>query len=317
MFIMMKDLKVIFMGTPDFSVNVLNSLIHNTNVIGVVTKPDKSVGRKQVLSQSAVKKVVIENNIKVLQPTKIKEEYQSILDLNPDIIITCAYGQFLPKEILDFPKYGCVNVHASLLPKLRGGAPIHRAIIDGYATTGITIMYMGLKMDNGDIISQKSIEIEKTDNVGTLHDKLSVLGADLLMETLPDIISGQAKRIVQNEEEITFAYNISREDEHIDFNKTKTEVFNQIRGLNPWPVAYAVLDGEEMKINEVIIGEGSYKDKSNGEIVELYKDGIGIKVSDGEIILKKIKPFGKKKMSVREYLNGNRGRNNLIGKIFS
>lgn len=314
---MMKDLKVIFMGTPEFSVNVLNSLIHNTNVIGVVTKPDKLVGRKQVLSQSAVKKVAIENNIKVLQPTKIKEDYKSILDLNPDIIITCAYGQFLPKEILDFPKYGCINVHASLLPKLRGGAPIQRAIIDGYTTTGITIMYMGLKMDNGDIISQESIEIKKTDNLGTLYNKLSVLGADLLTETLPDIISGQAKRIVQNEGEITFAYNISREDEHIDFNKTKTEVFNQVRGLNPWPVAYAVLDGEEMKIYEVTICEGSYKDKSNGQIVELYKDGIGIKVSDGEIILKKIKPFGKKEMSVKEYLNGNRARNNLIGKIFS
>lgn len=314
---MMKNLKVIFMGTPDFSVNVLNSLIHNTNVIGVVTQPDKLVGRKQVLSQSAVKKVAIENNIKVLQPTKIKEEYQSILELNPDIIITCAYGQFLSKEILDFPKYGCVNVHASLLPKLRGGAPIHRAIMEGYTTTGITIMYMGQKMDNGDIISQKSIEIERTDNVGTLHDKLSVLGADLLIETLSDIINGQAKRIVQNEEEITFGYNISREDEHIDFNKTKIEVFNYIRGLNPWPVANAVLDGEEMKIYEVIIGEGNYIDKTNGEIVKLYKDGIGIKVSDGEIILKTIKPFGKKKMRVREYLNGNREKNNLIGKIFS
>jgi methionyl-tRNA formyltransferase len=313
----MKDLKVVFMGTPDFSVNVLNNLIHNTSVIGVVTKPDKLVGRKQVLSQSAVKKVAIANNIKVLQPTKIKEEYQSILDLSPDIIITCAYGQFLPKEILDFPKYGCVNVHASLLPKLRGGAPIHKAIIEGYTTTGITIMYMGQKMDNGDIISQKSIEIENMDNVGTLHDKLSVLGADLLMETIPDIISGKAKRIVQNEEEITFAYNISREEEHIDFNKTKTDILNQIRGLNPWPVAYAILDGEEMKIYEVIIGEGIYKDKLNGEIVKLYKDGIGIKVSDGEIILKSIKCFGKKKMNVSEYLNGIRGGNNLIGKVFS
>ena len=317
MLIMIKNLKVVFMGTPDFSVNVLNSLIHNTNVIGVVTKPDKLVGRKQILSQSAIKKVAIENNIKVLQPTKIKEEYQSILDMNPDIIITCAYGQFLSKEILDFPKYGCVNVHASLLPKLRGGAPIHRAIMEGYTTTGISIMYMGKKMDNGDIISQKSIEIEKMDNVGTLHDKLSVLGADLLIETLPNIISGQVKRIVQNEKESTFGYNISREDERIDFNKTKTEVFNHVRGLNPWPVANAILDGKEMKIYEVVIGEGSFVDKSNGEIVKLYKDGIGIKVSDGEIIIKTIKLFGKKKMSVREYLNGNREKNNLIGRILT
>ncbi len=260
--------------------------------------------------------MALENNIKVIQPTKIREEYQSIIDLNPDIIITCAYGQFLPKEILDYPKYGCINVHASLLPKLRGGAPIHKAIIDGYTTTGITIMYMGLKMDNGDITSQKSIKIEKTDNVGTLHDKLSLLGTELLMETLPSIVSGRANRIVQNEEEVTFAYNISREDEHINFNKTKIEVFNQIRGLNPWPVSYAILDDKEIKIYEAIIGEDIYKEKSNGEIVRLYKDGIGIKVSDGEIILKIIKPSGSNKMSVKDYLNGFKEKNNLIGKIF-
>lgn len=312
----MKDLKVIFMGTPEFSVNILNSLICNTNVIAVVTKQDKLVGRKQVLTESAVKKVALENNIKVIQPTKIRNEYQNILDLNPDIIITCAYGQLLPKEILDYPKYGCINVHASLLPKLRGGAPIHKAIIDGYTTTGITIMYMGLKMDNGDIISQKSIEIEKTDNVGTLYDKLSLLGAELLTETLPNIVSGQINRIVQNEAEVTFGYNISREDEHIDFNKTKIEVFNQIRGLNPWPVSYAILDDEEIKIYEVIIAEDIYKEKSNGEIVQLYKDGIGVKVSDGEIILKTIKPSGKKKMSVKDYFNGFKEKNNLLGKIF-
>ena len=312
----MKDLNVIFMGTPEFSVNILNSLLSNTNVIAVVTKPDKLVGRKQELTESAVKKVALENKIKVIQPTKIREEFQSIIDLNPDIIITCAYGQFLPKEILDYPKYGCINVHSSLLPKLRGGAPIHKAIIDGYTTTGITIMYMGAKMDNGDIISQKSIEIDKTDNVATLHDKLSLLGAELLMETLPNIISGQVNRIVQNEEEVTFAYNITREDEHIDFNKTKIEVFNQIRGLNPWPVAYTTLDDEEIKIFEVIIGEYLYNEKSNGEIVKLYKDGLGIKVSDGEIILKTIKPSGKKKMSVRDYINGFKEKNNLIGKVF-
>lgn len=312
----MKDLKVIFMGTPEFSVNVLNSLIRNTNVIAVVTKPDKLVGRKQVLTESAVKKVALENNIKVMQPTKIRNEYQSVIDLNPDIIITCAYGQFLSKEILEYPKYGCINVHASLLPKLRGGAPIHRAIIDGYTTTGITIMYMGQKMDNGDIISQKSIEIEKTDNVGTLHDKLSLLGAELLIETLPNIISGEINRIVQNEEEVTFGYNISREDEHIDFNKTKIEVLNKIRGLNPWPSSYAILDNVEIKIYEAIIGEDIYKEKSNGEIVKVYKDGIVIKVSDGEIILKTIKPSGNKKMSVKDYLNGYKEKNNLIGKVF-
>lgn len=311
----MKNLKVIFMGTPDFSINILNSLIEHTDVIGVVTQPDKLVGRKQVLTPPVIKKVALENNIKVIQPTKIREDYQSVIDLEPDMIITCAYGQFLPKEILDYPKYGCINVHASLLPKLRGGAPIHRAIIDGYTTTGITIMHMGQGMDTGDIISQRSIEIEKADNVGTLHDKLSLLGAELLIETLPSIVSGQVNRIIQNEEEVTFGYNISREDEHIDFNKTKIEVFNHIRGLNPWPVAYAILDDKEIKIYEAVIGDDIYKEKLNGEIVKLYKDGIGVKVSDGEIILKAIKPSGSKKMNVKDYLNGFKEKNNLMGKV--
>lgn len=312
----MENLKVIFMGTPDFSVNVLKSLMKHAQVIGVVTQPDKLVGRKQVLTPPIIKKVALENNIKVIQPTKIREDYQTIIDLKPDMIVTCAYGQFLPKEILDYPKYGCINVHASLLPKLRGGAPIHRAIMDGYTTTGITIMYMGQKMDNGDIISQRSIQIEETDNVGTLHDKLSLLGAELLIDTLPSIVSGQAHRIVQNEEEVTFGYNISREDEHIDFNKTKREVFNHIRGLNPWPVAYGILEDKEIKLYEAVIGENVYEDKSNGEIVKLYKDGIGIKVSDGEIILKAVKPSGSKKMSAKDYLNGFKERSNLLGMRF-
>lgn len=313
---MMKNLRVIFMGTPEFSVNTLKRLIDYTKVIAVVTQPDQLVGRKQVLTQPVVKKVALENHIKVIQPTKIREAYQSIIDLKPDIIITCAYGQFLPKEILDYPKYGCINIHASLLPKLRGGAPIHRAIMDGYTTTGITIMYMGQKMDNGDIISQRSIEINKTDNVGSLHDQLSLLGAELLIETLSSIVSGQANRMTQNEEEVTFGYNISRADEHIDFNKTKIEVFNQIRGLNPWPVAYTTLGDKEIKVYEALIGEGIYKEKTNGEIVKLYKNGIGVKVADGEIILSVIKPSGSKKMSVKDYINGCKEKNNLMGKLF-
>lgn len=304
------------MGTPEFSVNVLKSLISNTNVIAVVTKADKLVGRKQELTEPAVKKVALEYNIRVLQPMKLREEYQAIIDLNPDIIITCAYGQFLPKELLNYPKYGCINVHASLLPKLRGGAPIHKAIIYGYSTTGITIMHMGQKMDDGDIISQKSIDIDISDNVGSLHDKLSTLGAELLMETLPDIISGQANRIVQKEEDVTFAYNITREEEHVDFNKSKIDVFNQIRGLNPWPVSYAILEDDEIKIYDATIGYEIYHEKANGEIVKLYKDGIGVKVSDGEIILTTIKPAGHKTMSVKDYLNGYKVRDKLIGKVF-
>ena len=313
----MKDLKVIFMGTPEFSVNVLLRLIENTNVIAVVTKPDKRVGRKQVLSESAIKKVALDNGIEVIQPTRIRDEYFNIIALQPDIIITCAYGQFLPKEILYYPKYGCINVHASLLPKLRGGAPIHKSIIDGYSKTGITIMHMGEKMDNGDIISQRSLEIEESDNVGSLHDKMSLLGAELLIDTLPDIVEGKAGRVVQNEEEVTFAYNISRKDEHVDFNRTKKEVFNHIRGLNPWPLSYARLNNDEIKLYAADISDEVYSDKENGEIVRLYKDGIGIKVSDGEVILRSIKPSGKRKMSAKDYLNGFKDKTSLLGQVFN
>ena len=204
-------MKVIFMGTPDFAVPVLEGLIENYEVILVVSQPDKKVGRKQELKNTPIKEVALKHNIPVFQPVKIREDYQEIIDLNPDIIVTCAYGQIIPKAILDCPKLGCINVHASLLPKLRGGAPIHKAIIDGYKTTGITIMYMDVKMDDGDIISQKEIDITDDDNLESLHDKLSVLGKELLLETLPSIIDGTNERIKQNEDEVTFAYNIKRE----------------------------------------------------------------------------------------------------------
>ena len=193
-----KNIKVVFMGTPLFSVPILEGLIDNYNVIAVVTQPDKPVGRGGKISISPIKEVAINNNIKVLQPIKIKEDYKDIISLKPDIIITAAYGQIIPKELLDYPKYGCINVHASLLPKLRGGAPIHHAIIDGYTKTGITIMYMDIGMDTGDIISTKEVDILDTDTMTSLHDKLKIIGRDLLLDTLPNIISGNIKRIKQD-----------------------------------------------------------------------------------------------------------------------
>ena len=244
----MKKIKVVFMGTPEFSVPVLEGLIDNYDVVGVVTQPDKEAGRKKEIKFSPIKEVALKYNIKVFQPEKIRKEYEDILALKPDIIITCAYGQIIPKEILDYPKYGCINVHASLLPKLRGGAPIHHAIIDGYSKTGITIMYMDVNMDTGDIISQEEINIDDNMNVGVLHDKLSIMGKELLLKTLPDIIGGKATPIKQNDDEATYAYNIKREEELLDFNKTAKEVYNQIRGLNPFPGAYAILDGKIIKI---------------------------------------------------------------------
>ncbi len=310
----MKDKKVIFMGTPSFSVRVLEALIDNTNVIAVVTQPDKEVGRKKELTYSKVKECALEHNIKVLQPIKVRKEYQEIIDLKPDIIITCAYGQIIPNELLEYPKYGCINVHASLLPKLRGGAPIHHAIIDGYEETGITIMEMDDKMDHGAIITRESIVIEDSDTVGSLHDKLSALGADLLIKTLPSIFDKSYQKEEQDEDEVTFGYNITREDEFIDFNKPVREVFNRIRGLNPFPGAYAILDNEVVKLFDCEIG--TLTCGKNGEIIKIYRDGIGISCNDREIIIKVIQFSGKKKMSVKDYLNGV-SQDKLVGKIFN
>lgn len=311
----MDNLKIVYMGTPDFSVGPLTKLNEKYNIIAVVTQPDKEVGRKKEIKFSPVKEYALENNIKIIQPEKIRKEYQEILNLNPDIIITCAYGQIIPKEILEFPKYGCINIHASLLPKLRGGAPIHKAIINGYDKTGVTIMYMDEKMDSGDIIYQEKIKIEDDDNAGTLFDKLSILGSNMIIKVLPDIINNTNKRIKQNEEEVTYAYNITREEEKIDFNKTTKDVYNQIRGLYPWPVGYAVFDNKKVKIYESKIGN-STKEGKIGEIINIYNDSIGIKTKDSEILITSLQFEGKKRISVKDYLNGIQDKNSLIGKLF-
>ena len=308
-------MKIVYMGTPDFSVLPLEKLIENYDVVAVVTQPDKMVGRKKEIKYSPVKEFAIKNNIKILQPEKIKEDYKEILDLNPDIIITCAYGQIIPKELLDYPKYGCINIHASLLPKLRGGAPIHKAIIDGYDKTGVTIMYMDEKMDSGDIIYQEEIKIENTDTAGSLFDKLSILGSNMIIKVLPSIINNTNNRIKQDEKEVTYAYNITREEEKIDFNKNTKEVYNKIRGLYPWPVGYATLEGKKVKIYKSEIGT-SEKNGENGEIINIYDNALGIKTNDGEIKILELQMEGKKKISVKDYLNGIQDKSKLLGKIF-
>ena len=309
----MKDKKVIFMGTPDFAVPVLRKLIEETNVVLVVTQPDKKVGRHQEVMYTPIKKVALENNIPVFQPNNIKDDNKIIFDTDVDIIVTCAFGQFIPESILEFPKYKCINVHASLLPKLRGGAPLHKCLIDGYKKTGITIMYMTKGMDNGDIISQESIDINIDDNVGIIHDKLSVIGADLLIKTLPSIFEGTNERIKQDENEVTYAYNISREEERLDFSKSSLEVHNQIRGLYPYPVSYTILDGNIIKIcvaelNDSTVGKP-------GEITKVTKDGIIVRCSDKSILIKKLKPSGKKEMNSIDFVNGY-GKEKLIGRVF-
>ncbi len=299
----MKDLKVVFMGTPEYSVPVLQMLIDNCNVIGVVTQPDKEVGRHKELEASPIKKLALEHNIKVVQPEKIRKEYQCVLDLKPDIIITCAYGQIIPTEILDYPKYKCINVHASLLPKYRGGAPIHHAIINGEKETGITIMYMAPGMDDGDIISQERVEIGENETLGELHDILSKLGAELLLKTLPSIINGTNNREKQDESKVTLAKIIKKEDEIIDFNDSAKNVHNKIRGLSPFPGAYAILNDKRVKIykTKVVSDNSNYE---TGMIFKVDKNGIYVKTKEDAIVIEELKVEGKKLMSVKEFLNG-------------
>lgn len=307
-------MKIMFMGTPDFSVPILKGLIENYDVECVVTQCDKPVGRGGKVRFSPVKNVALENNIYCFQPERLRDNVDKIKQINPDMIITCAYGQILPKSILEVPRLGCINVHASMLPKLRGGAPIHHAIIDGYDYTGVTIMYMAEGMDDGDIISQRRVDININDTLESLHDKLSIVGRDLLLETLPHIIDGTNDRIKQDSSLVTYGYNIKKEEEKIDFNKSKKDVYNLIRGLNPSPGAYSTLNGKIIKIYESKISDNLFKDKVNGEITDIYKDGFGIKVSDGEIVITTVKPEGRKIMSARDYVNGL--REDIKGRVF-
>ena len=298
--------KVIFMGTPDFSVPVLQSLIDEKyDVIAVVTQPDRPVGRKRILTPPPVKVAAEKHGIPVYQPEKIKneDELNQVLDLKPDLIVTAAFGQILPNALLEAPKHGCINVHASLLPELRGGAPIHYSILQGKEKTGITIMYMVEKLDAGDIISQVEVEIEERDHVGTLHDKLSAAGAKLLIDTIPPLLKGEISPVKQDDSKATFARNIKREQEKIDWTRDGEEIYNHIRGLHPWPVAYTTLDGSVMKVwwGEKV----SVTPSSPGKIIGIEEDGFvvstgnstGIKITD-------LQPSGKKRMSAKDYLRG-------------
>lgn len=297
----MKNKNVVFMGTPDFSVPVLEMLIAKTNVVMVVTQPDKMIGRKKEIIYSPVKKVAIKHNIPVFQPVRIRKDYEELKKLDIDLIVTCAYGQIIPKEVLDLPKRGCVNVHASILPKYRGSAPIQWAIMNGDKKTGVTIMYMDEGMDTGDIIKIAEITILDTDNVGTMHDKLSILGRDTLESVLNNLLNGIVIGIKQTDD-YTLAPMIKREDEKIDFNNKGINIINKIRALNPWPLANFVINDHEIKVIEAEFKEGN--SKGVGKIVEITKDNFGISCKDGTIYLKKIKPFGKKEMDITSFING-------------
>ena len=299
--------KIVFMGTPDFSVPILKRIIEDGyEVIGVVTQPDRPVGRKRVLTPPPVKEEAEKHGIPVYQPEKLRqsEELGQIIALKPDLIVTAAFGQILPKELLEAPRFGCINVHASLLPELRGGAPMHYAILQGKEKTGITIMYMAEKLDAGDILTQTEVPITETDNVGTLHDKLSEAGARLLSETLPKLLRGELTPIPQRDEEATFAYNIKREQEKIDWTKKGEEIYNHIRGLNPWPVAYTTLNDQVVKIwqaAKVPFSGGAVP----GEIIALDENSFTV-ASGNETAIKilELQPSGKKRMKSADYLRG-------------
>lgn len=309
-----KELKIIFMGTPEFSVPVLQGLIDNYYVRAIITQPDRPVGRDQLLTPPPVKIEGLKHNILVIQPEKVASIEDEIRSLEPDIIITCAYGQIIPRAILEIPSIASINVHASLLPKLRGGAPIHHAIMKGYSKTGITIMHMNTKMDEGDIISQEEIEITDTDTASSLHDKLMVLGKELLLKTLPSIIDGTASRTKQDDSEATYGFAITKEDERINFSKTKKQIYNQIRGLNSWPGAYCYYEGKRLKVWNSYMTDNYYSNLFDGQITNIYPDGIGVKVSNGEIVLTEVQLEGHKKMSALEFLNGV-DKINIIGKV--
>lgn len=300
-------MRVVFMGTPDFAVPVLKQLLEDGyDVVGVVTQPDRPKGRKKKLTPPPVKIAAMEHGLFVLQPEKIREkaEYEKVLALKPDLIVTAAFGQILPKEILEYPQYGCINVHASLLPKYRGGAPIHQAIIDGEKETGVTIMYMVEKLDAGDILTQTKVPIEEHDHVGSMHNKLSAAGAKLLSETIPDLIKGNIKPIKQDDAKATFAGNIKREQEKIDWSKNGEAIYDQIRGLHPWPVAYTLLEGEPLK---VWWGEKvkTSKTASPGTIIEIESDGFLVATgNDVAIKIVDLQPAGKKRMLAESFLRG-------------
>ncbi|MGT2749413.1 methionyl-tRNA formyltransferase [Streptococcus orisasini] len=307
--------KLIFMGTPDFSATVLKGLLTDDRyeIAAVVTQPDRAVGRKKEIKMTPVKQLALEHGLTVYQPEKLSgsPEMAELINIGADGIVTAAFGQFLPMKLIDSVGFA-VNVHASLLPKYRGGAPIHYALIKGDKEAGVTIMEMVKEMDAGDMVAKASIPIADEDNVGTLFEKLATVGRDLLLETLPAYIAGDITPQPQDESQATFSPNIRPEEERIDWNKSAREIFNQVRGMNPWPVAHTLLNQQRFKIYEVQEAEGSGKP---GEIIEKTKKSLIVAAAQGALSLKIVQPAGKPKMAVADFLNG-LGQKLKVGDYF-
>ncbi|MDD1401218.1 methionyl-tRNA formyltransferase [Limosilactobacillus reuteri] len=301
---------VVFMGTPEFAVPILQSLIDNPeyDIQAVLTQPDHHIGRKRTLHQSPVKELAEQYNIEVLQPAKLSKspEMEKIINLQPDLMITAAYGQFLPTKLLAAAKIAAINVHGSLLPKYRGGAPIQYSIINDDKETGVSIMYMVKKMDAGDIISQRSIPIEDTDDSGTMFKKLSLLGRDLLLETLPKLISRDVNPVAQDPDKVVFSPNITSEQEQIDFRLPARLIDAKVRGLRPAPLGNMIIDGLRTKIYDVTPLEEKTA-LEPGKVVRVTKHQLVIAAGDGTTYqINKLKPAGKKAMDITSYLNGHK-----------
>ena len=308
--------KLVFMGTPAFSVPILEGLLEEGyEVVAVVTQPDRPVGRKKIITPTPVKEAAVKHGLLVLQPEKISgsEEMEKIIALQPDVIITAAFGQFLPEKLLQAPVHGAINVHASLLPKYRGGAPVHYSIINGEKETGVTIMEMIKKMDAGGIYAQESLPITKQDDVGTMFEKLSALGKQLLLKTLPDILNGNLSPRPQDESKVTFSPNITREQEAIDWNKTAEEIDNQVRGMRPWPIAFTTYEQTRWKLlNVEALAEKTTAEP--GTIIKKDKKNLWIACGKQTVLaIKELQPAGKGKQAVNEFLNGS-GQQVMIGQ---
>ncbi len=296
-------MKICFMGSMDFAVPILEGLNKNHEVLLVVTQPDKPFGRKKILKPTTVKESAIRLGLPVFQPERIKTQNDEILRLDLDMIIVAAYGQIIPESILYHASYQAINVHASLLPKYRGGSPMHRAIQYGDEETGVTIMYMVKKMDAGDIISQRKCRIEEYDNVGLLEEKLAIIGRDLLLETIEKLENDQISPIKQDIEKVTYAWNIKREEEKIDFNSSAKSVYNHVRAFNPWPLTYTTINGQKLKLYDVRYVDENINNNI-GEIVRIDQEGVYVQTDDGLILLKEIQLSGKKKMGIKDFMNG-------------
>lgn len=300
-------MKIIFMGTPEFAVPCLQKIIDEGHeVLAVVTQPDKPKGRGKKLSMPPVKELALKHDIDVYQPIKAREEsfVNKLKEINPDLIVVVAFGQILPKSILDIPKFGCVNVHASLLPKYRGAAPLNWVIINGEEKTGVTTMYMDVGLDTGDMILKSEIPLDDEITAGELHDKMMIDGADVLKETIELIAQGKAPREKQNDDETCYSPIMDKSLGNINWSKPAKDIHNLIRGVNPWPSAYTTYGDQTMKIWKTkVLNKNS--DKVPGTILKVDKDGLEVSTGQGVIQINEIQMSGKKRMIVSEYIKGN------------